>query len=93
MDNEGSLYLVWLNKDESREPEFAARFVSNDAVSNVIAPRVFHGEESLRSFLADSLSLENEIVEAVFSDLHETESAEIESLSISDDDLRRFKLV
>jgi hypothetical protein len=93
MDNEGSLYLVWLNKGEAHEPEFAVRFVTNDAVCNVIDPRIFHGEESLRSFLANSLSLDNERVEAALSDLHETESAEIESLSISNDDLRRLKLV
>jgi hypothetical protein len=94
MNNEGSLYVVRLNKGEPHEPEFAVRFAPNDgAAGKLTAPRKFLGEESLWAFLAFSLSLGSKQVEAALSDLHETGSAEIESLDISDDDLRRFKLV
>jgi len=94
MNNEGSLRVVWLNRGESREPEFSVRFVPGDAVGDVTDhPRKLQGEESLWSFLALSLAVGSQHVEAALRDLHEKGSAQIDSLNISDDDLRRFELV
>ena len=83
MDNEGSLYLVWLNKGKPREPLFAVRFVPNGygAVDSVTTPQ-FLGEESLREFLARSLFIEGNRVEDALMDLHDKGSAEIDSLGI-----------
>lgn len=94
MGNEGSLHVVWSNKGEAREPEFTVRFVPHNAVGDVTDHSSrFQGEESLWSLLALSLALESEHVEAALRDLHEKGSAEIDSLNISDRDLRRFKLL
>jgi hypothetical protein len=94
MGNPGSLYVVWLNQGESREPEFAVRFVPRDgAAGSVAEPLTFLGEESLWAFLALSLSLGSDHVQDALSELHDKGSAEIDSLDISDDDLRRFKLI
>ena len=94
MDNAGSLYIAWLNKGESREPVFAIRFVPNGygTVESVTTCQ-FLGEESLREFLVRSLFIGNNHVEVALLDLHYKGSAEIHSLNISDDELRRFKFV
>jgi hypothetical protein len=87
MDNEGSLYVVWLNKGESREPVFAVRFAPNGyGTVDGVTTRQFLGEESLREFLARSLFIESNHVEDALLDLHNKGSAEIHSLNISDDD-------
>jgi hypothetical protein len=93
MGIKGSLYVVWLNKGESREPEFAVRFAPDGAVGSLTDLPKFLGQESLWAFLAPSLALANPQVEGALRDLHETGSAQIEYLNISADDLRRFKLV
>lgn len=93
MDNEGSLYVVWLNKGEAREPEFAVRFVRHGAVGSTAEPIKFLGEEALWAFLALSLSIGTGHVQSALSELHGKGSAEIASLNIPDDDLRRLKLV
>lgn len=93
MGIKGSLYVVWLNKGESREPEFAVRFAPDGAVGSLTDLPKFLGQESLWAFLALSLALANPQVEGALRDLHETGSAEIEYLNISAHDLRRFKLV
>jgi hypothetical protein len=94
MDSAGSLYIAWLNKGESREPVFAVRFVPNGygTLDNVTTCQ-FLGEESLREFLVRSLFIGSDPVEAALLDLHYKGSAEFHSLNISDDNLRRFKLV
>jgi hypothetical protein len=93
MDNEGSLHVVWLNRGQAREPEFAVRFVRQGAVGSTAEPVKFLGEEALWAFLALSLSIGSDHVQTALSDLHGKGSAEIASLSIPDDDLRRLKLV
>jgi len=93
MDNEGSLYVVWLNKGESGQQEFAVTFVPNGTIGSVISSRRILSEESLREFLARSLSLGSKHVEAALLDLHEKGSADFDYLKISDDELRRFKPV
>jgi hypothetical protein len=88
MGIKGSLYVVWLNKGESREPEFAVRFAPDGAVGSVTDPRKFLGEESLREFLARSLFIGSNHIEDASLDLHNKGSAEIHSLNSSDDDFR-----
>ena len=86
MDNEGSLHVVWLNKGDAREPEFAVGFVRHGAVGSTAEPVKFLGEEALWAFLALSLSIGSNHVQSALSDLHSKGSAEIASLSIPDDD-------
>jgi hypothetical protein len=93
MDTEGSLHLIWLNKGEAREPEFAVRFVRQGAAGSAAEPIKFLGEEALWAFLALSLAIGSNHVQTALSDLHGKGSAEIGSLSIPDVDLRRLKLV
>jgi hypothetical protein len=93
MGTEGSLQLVWLNKGEAREPEFSVSFVRYGADGCVTDSLKFLGEESLWAFLALSILIGSHQVQDALSDLHSKGSAEIDSLNISDEELRRFKLV
>jgi hypothetical protein len=85
--------VVWLNKGEAREPEFAVRYARHGAVGSAAEPLKFLGEEALWAFLALSLSIGSSHVQSALSDLHSKGSAEIASLNIPDDDLSRLKLV
>ncbi len=93
MDTKGSLHLNWVNKGQPSEPEFAVKFVRYGAVGDVTGSRKFLGEEALWAFLALSLSIGSTHVQDALSDLHDKGSTKIDSLDISDDDLRRFELV
>jgi hypothetical protein len=90
---QGSVYVEWLNKTQPSEPEFAVSFIPYETIDGATDSLKFLGEETLRTFLALSLSLETSQVQHALSDLRETGSAEIEFLTVSDDDLRRLKLV
>jgi hypothetical protein len=93
MGKEGSVYVAWLNKGKSGEREFAVTFVPDGTIGSAISYRKILGEESLREFLARSLSLGSEHVDAALLDLHEKGSADFDYLEISDDELRRFKSI
>jgi hypothetical protein len=88
MEHKGSLYLVWLNKGQSSEPEFAASFIPHAAASHVANSRKFQGEEALQEYLIRSLRLKEVQLETVFFDLHNRGNAEIDSINISEDDFR-----
>jgi hypothetical protein len=90
---DGSIYLERLNKAQASDPEFAVSFIPYAKVEREMESLKFLEEESLGRFLVFSLALESGQVETAFLALHETGSAEIEFLTISDDDLRRFQLI
>jgi len=92
MDNEGSLYVDWLNKGEVRELKFAVRPARRGAVGSTAEALTFPGEEALWACLALSLSIGSNQLQSALSDRHGKGSAETASLSIPDDDLHPLKL-
>jgi hypothetical protein len=90
---DGSIYLERLNRAQASDPEFALSFISYEKVEREMEPLKFLEEESLGKFLVYSLALESNLVATAFMALHETGSAEIESLTVSDNVLRRFGLI
>ena len=90
---EGSIYLERLNQAQASDAKFALSFIPYEKVEREIEPLRFLEEESLGRFLVFSLALESNLVATAFLALHETGSAEIEFLTVSDDDLRRFELI
>ena len=90
---EGSIYLERLNQAQASDREFAVSFVPYAKVERGLEPLKFLGQESLRRFLVFSLALESSLVATALLALQETGSAEIEFLTVSDDDLRRFELI
>jgi hypothetical protein len=92
MGHQGSLHVVWVNKGQPQEPEFSITFERYGEAGNATQYRTCHGEESLWTFLVLSIMVRTEQVEQALKDLRNRGSAEIKFLSISDRDLRRFKL-
>ena len=90
---EGSIYLERLNQAQASDARFALSFIPYAKVDREMEPLKFADEESLGRLLVFSLALESSMVATAFLALHETGSAEIEFLTISDDDLRRFELI
>jgi hypothetical protein len=90
---EGSIYLERLNQARASDPKFALSFIPYEKVDREADALKFLDEESLGRLLVFSLALESSLVAAAFLALHETGSAEIEFLTISDDDLRRSELI
>ena len=90
---EGSIYLERLNQAQAPDFEFALSFIPYEKAEREMDPLKFLEQESLSRFLVHSLALESNLVATAFMALHETGSAEIEFLAISDDVLRRFGLI
>jgi hypothetical protein len=92
MENAGALSVAWSNKGKQHEPEFDVRFVPYDPVGNGTDSLKFLGEESLWAFLALSLAIGGERVEAALSELREAGTAEIDYVTLSGEELSRFKM-
>jgi hypothetical protein len=93
MENPGALMVAWSNKGERHEPEFKVTFVPYDPDGKETEPLTFLGEESLWAFLALSLALGGDRVEPALSELHESGSAVVEYVTLSDEEMGRFKQV
>ena len=91
MENPGALMVAWSNKGERHEPEFKVTFVPYDPDGKETEPLTFLGEESLWAFLALSLALGGDRVEPAFNELHETGSAVIDNVTLTDEEMGRFK--
>jgi len=89
---EDSIYLERLNQAQASHPEFALSFIPYEKVERELEPLKFLEQESLRRFLVFTLALESSLVATALLALQETGSAELEFLTVSDDDLRRFEL-
>ena len=89
---EGSIYLERLNPVQASDPQFALSYIPYAKVERELEPLKFLEQESLRRFLVFSLALESSLVATALLALQETGSAEIEFLTVSDDDLRLFEL-
>jgi hypothetical protein len=93
MDNAGALNVVRSNKGEAREPAFDVRFVPYDPDGHATEPLTFLSEESLWAFLALSLALGGDRVEPALAELRGAGSAVIEYVTLSSEEISRFKLV
>jgi hypothetical protein len=91
MDNAGALSVVWSNNGEPREPEFEVTFLPYEPDGDATDSLKFVGEESLWAFLALSLALGGDRVEPALNELHETGSAVIDNVTLSDEEMGRFK--
>lgn len=90
---EGSLFIERLKKARVADPEYALSFIPYVRVEQEAEPLKFPEERSLGKFLIFSLKLESELVATAFSALRETGSAELEFVTISDEDLRLYNLI
>jgi hypothetical protein len=93
MNRKGRLQLVWLNKGRRTEPEFEVTFISYQTIEGPVKSRKFNGEESLRAFLNEEVHADARQIDSALQDLQDTGSGGLETISLSDEQLRNLKLL